>query len=61
MNPVKDSIAIEKSDSPYANLIAVQEGHKDDAKIKALVKALQSKETQDFINKKYDGAVIPAQ
>ncbi len=60
LNPVKDSIAIEKSDSPYANLIAVQEGHKDDAKIKALVKALQSKETQDFINKKYNGAVIPA-
>lgn len=60
LNPVKDSIAIEGKDSPYANLIAVQEGHKDDAKIKALVKVLQSKEIQDFINKKYDGKVIPA-
>ncbi|UTH16984.1 MetQ/NlpA family ABC transporter substrate-binding protein [Macrococcus epidermidis] len=60
LNPVKDSIAIEGEDSPYANLIAVQEGHKDDAKIKALVKVLQSKEIQDFINKKYDGKVIPA-
>lgn len=60
LNPVKDSIAIEDKDSPYANLIAVQEGHNDDAKIKALVKVLQSKEMQDFINKKYEGKVIPA-
>ncbi|TDM03724.1 MetQ/NlpA family ABC transporter substrate-binding protein [Macrococcus carouselicus] len=60
LNPVKDSIALEDKDSPYANLIAVQEGHKDDAKIKALVKALQSEEVQKFIEKNYDGAVIPA-
>ena len=60
LNPVKDSIVIEKSDSPYANLIAVQEGHKNDAKIKALVKALQSKEVKDYIEKNYKGSVIPA-
>ncbi|RXK18078.1 MetQ/NlpA family ABC transporter substrate-binding protein [Macrococcus sp. DPC7161] len=60
LNPVKDSIAIESKDSPYANLIAVQEGHKNDEKIKALIKVLQSKEIQDFITKKYDGSVIPA-
>lgn len=60
LNPVKDSIALEDKDSPYANLIAVQEGHKDDAKIKALMKVLQSDEIKSFIEKKYDGAVIPA-
>lgn len=60
LNPIKDSIAVEGKDSPYANLIAVQEGHKDDKKIKALVKVLQSDEIKDFIDEKYDGAVISA-
>src|SRR5699024_361921 len=60
LNPLKDSIAVEGKDSPYANLIAVQKGHKDDEKIKALMKVLQSKEIKDFIKEKYDGAVIEA-
>ena len=47
-------------DNPYANLIGVKEGHKDDKKIKALMEALQSKEIKDYINEKYDGAVVPA-
>ena len=34
LNPLKDSIAVEGKDSPYANLIAVQKGHKDDEKLK---------------------------
>ena len=50
-----------KKDNPYANLIAVQKGHKDDKKVQELVKALQSKEVKDYINKKYDGAVVPAE
>ncbi|QLK85574.1 MetQ/NlpA family ABC transporter substrate-binding protein [Staphylococcus sp. 17KM0847] len=61
LNPQKDSIAVENGkDNPYANLIAVQEGHKNDEKIKALMEVLQSKDIQDFITKKYDGAVTPA-
>ncbi|MCG3400428.1 MetQ/NlpA family ABC transporter substrate-binding protein [Staphylococcus massiliensis] len=61
LNPQKDSIALENpEDNPYANLIAVQEGQKDSKKAKALLEALQSKEIQEFIKKKYNGAVIPA-
>lgn len=61
LSPRKDSIALEKSeDNPYANLIAVKEGHKDDKKVKALMEVLQSKKIKDYINKKYDGAVVPA-
>lgn len=61
LNPKKDSIAVESAkDNPYANLIAVKEGHQDDKKIKALIEVLQSKDIQDFINEKYNGAVIPA-
>ncbi|MCU5745920.1 MetQ/NlpA family ABC transporter substrate-binding protein [Staphylococcus sp. SQ8-PEA] len=61
LSPKKDSIALEKPENnPYSNLVAVQKGHKDDKKVKELMKALQSKEIKDFINKKYDGAVVPA-
>lgn len=59
LNPLKDSIAIEESDSPYVNVIAVREGDADKPAIKALVEVLHSKEIQDFILKKYDGAVVP--
>lgn len=59
LNPIKDSIAIEESDSPYVNVIAVREGDKDKPAIKALVEVLHSKEIQDFILEKYKGAVVP--
>jgi D-methionine transport system substrate-binding protein len=59
LNPLKDSIAIEESDSPYVNVIAVRKGDADKPAIKALVEVLHSKEIQDFILEKYDGAVVP--
>ena len=62
-NPTNDSIIIEDKDSeaakPYANIVAVRSGDENSEKIKVLVKALQSDEVRDFINKEYDGAVIP--
>lgn len=59
LNPLKDSIAIEESDSPYVNVVAVREGDADKPAIKALVEVLHSKEIQDFILEKYEGAVVP--
>jgi D-methionine transport system substrate-binding protein len=59
LNPLKDSIAIEESDSPYVNVIAVREGDADKPAIKALVEVLRSKDIQDFILEKYEGAVVP--
>ena len=59
----KDALAYETSDSEatktYVNVIAVKEGNEDSEKIKALVDVLKSDEIKDFINEKYDGAVIP--
>ena len=43
----------------YVNVIAVKEGNEDSEKIQALVDVLKSDEIKDFINEKYDGAVIP--
>ena len=58
----KDSIAYESSDSvaaqTYVNIIAVYEGHENDAKIQALVKVLRSDDIKKFIEDTYDGAVI---
>lgn len=59
LNPIKDSIAIEDKNSPYVNIIAVRKGDENKKEIKELVNVLHSKEIQDFILKKYKGAVVP--
>jgi D-methionine transport system substrate-binding protein len=59
LKPLEDSIAIEDTDSPYVNVITVNKGDEDKKAVKELVKALRSKEIQDFINKEWDGAVVP--
>ena len=59
----KDALAYEKSDSEaaktYVNIIAVKEENEKEEKIQALVKALKSDEIKEYIEKTYDGAVIP--
>lgn len=60
LNPIKDPIAVESGeDNPYANIITVRRGDENKPEIVALVKVLHSKEIQDFIREKYQGAVIP--
>ena len=57
-----DALAIEAGDSEagqlYANIIACAKGQEDSAKIKALVKALQSDEVKNYMADKYEGAVV---
>ena len=59
----KDAIAKESSDSEaaktYVNVIAVKEGNENSEAIKALVDVLKSDAIKEFINGKYDGAVVP--
>jgi D-methionine transport system substrate-binding protein len=59
LNPIEDSIAIEESDSPYVNVIAVRAGDESSEEITALVDVLRSEEIQNFILEKYEGAVVP--
>ncbi|MFD3448779.1 methionine ABC transporter substrate-binding lipoprotein MetQ [Microbacteriaceae bacterium 4G12] len=59
LNPLKDALAIEGSQSPYVNVIAVRKGDENKKAIKELVAVLHSKEIQDFIKEKYNGAVVP--
>ena len=60
LNPTKDALAIESSDSPYVNILACREDNKDSEKIKALSEALNSEEVKKFIEEKYDGSIVPA-
>ncbi len=60
LNPMKDSIIIENGDSPYVNVVVANSKSAQKPGVKALVKALQSKEVKDFIEKKYNGAVVAA-
>jgi D-methionine transport system substrate-binding protein len=59
LNPIEDSIAIEESDSPYVNVIAVRSGDENKEAIKALVEVLRSEDIQNFILEQYEGAVVP--
>lgn len=59
LNPMRDSLAIEPPDSPYANVIAVREEDVDNENIRILIEVLQSERVRDFILERYDGAVVP--
>ena len=58
LSPKEDSIAMEKADSPYVNIIVVQQGRQDEPWVKTLVEAYHSPEVKTFIEDKYDGAVL---
>jgi len=59
LTPHKDAIISETESSPFANILAVQKGHKDDKKYQELIKVLQSEDMKQFIKKKYGKDVIP--
>ena len=63
LKPSQDALLLEQADqdNPYVNIVVCQEGHEQDAKIKALVEVLQSDEIRKFIEDTWnDGSVIPA-
>ncbi|MFP6864277.1 MetQ/NlpA family ABC transporter substrate-binding protein [Pseudomonas sp.] len=60
LNPTKDALAIEGSDSPYVNILVARADNKDNAALQKLAKALNSAEVKAFIAEKYQGAVVPA-
>jgi D-methionine transport system substrate-binding protein len=60
---IADALATEDPDSEaaqtYANIVVVKEGNENNPAIQALVKALQSDTVRDYINKTFNGAVVP--
>lgn len=59
LNPLEDSIAIEDTDSPYVNVIAVRAENEGDEAVKTLVEVLTSEEIQNFILEEWGGSVVP--
>ncbi|NVZ72006.1 MetQ/NlpA family ABC transporter substrate-binding protein [Pseudomonas costantinii] len=60
LNPAKDALIIEDAKSPYVNFLVARPDNKDSDAIQKLAKALTSPEVKAFIDKKYNGAVVPA-
>lgn len=58
--PLKDALIIEGKDSPYVNILVARPDNKDDESIQKLAKALTTPEVKQFIEKKYQGAVVPS-
>ena len=60
LNPVEDALFIEGKDSPYVNVLAINEGDEDKPGIQELADVLTSDDVRQFIEEKYEGAVVPA-
>lgn len=60
LKPTRDAIFIEGKDSPFVNIVVVRPDELNQPKMKALAKAMTSPDMKQFIEKKYDGAIIPA-
>ncbi|WP_274627994.1 MetQ/NlpA family ABC transporter substrate-binding protein [Arvimicrobium flavum] len=60
LHPNTDAIAIEGSESPYANLIVVRSADKDAPWVKTLVESYHDDSIKAFINDEFKGALIPS-
>ncbi len=58
LNPVKDAIALESGESPYANIIAVRGKDKENPAYLKLVEIYHSPEMKTFIQEHFKGSVI---
>lgn len=59
LDPVGDALAIEDSDSPNVNILTIRNGDEDREELIILKETLMSESVRDFINEKYEGAVVP--
>jgi D-methionine transport system substrate-binding protein len=61
IKPATDGLALEQAEgNPNANLLVTLGKDKDDPRVKKLAELLTSPEVKEFIEDKYQGAVIPA-
>lgn len=61
LKPNEDALALEAGkDNPYANVLAVRQGRENDQAIQQLAQLLTSPEVKQFIQQRYQNAVIPA-
>jgi len=59
LNPTRDALLLEGTDSPYANVLVVRPESENDPRIQALQQTLNSPEVRTYIQTEFDGAIIP--
>jgi D-methionine transport system substrate-binding protein len=59
LSPIRDAIAMESAESPYANVIAVREADRTRPEIEKLVRAYRSPELKAYIQEQFKGALVP--
>ncbi|CAK7010747.1 D-methionine-binding lipoprotein MetQ [Saezia sanguinis] len=60
LDPKKDAIALESTDSPYMNIIAVRAADKDSPELAKLLRAYFSPEVKQFIEDEFKGSILAA-
>lgn len=60
LNPVRDAIALESSDSPYANVIVVRQQDQQAPWVQRLLAAYHTDEVKAFVRETFQGAAVPA-
>ncbi len=58
LNPIKDAIFYEGENSPYANMVVIDRKNQDKEWVTLLQAALRSLAMKQFIEEKYNGAVV---
>jgi D-methionine transport system substrate-binding protein len=59
LQPTRDAIAIEGSDSPHSNRIVVRQGDEEKPWVKKLIRAYQNEDVKAFVAQTFAGSVIP--
>ncbi|WP_408955618.1 MetQ/NlpA family ABC transporter substrate-binding protein [Natroniella sp. ANB-PHB2] len=57
--PTNDSLIIEGSQSPYANVLVVRGVDQEDQLLNKLAAALNSQQVKDYIEEEYGGSIVP--
>lgn len=61
LTPATDALALESAEkNPYANVLVVKAGLKDDPRVKKVNEALTSPQLRTFITNTFKGSVLPA-
>ena len=59
LDPLKDALVLEGSESLFINLLAAREDNRDAPGMDKLVKALRSPESKAFIQQRFKGSLVP--
>ena len=60
LNPMRDALFMEGSQSPFANMLVTRHDNANDEAIQILAAALTTERVREFILERFEGAIVPA-